>query len=49
MDQIKATVQPVEFVGGSGDVILAHGLIVHSAGLQQSDQIRRAVVHDFNR
>lgn len=50
MDNIRATVTPLEFVGGPGDVVLAHGLIVHSAGLQQSGtQIRRAVIQDFNK
>ena len=50
MDRIRSTVTPLEFVGGPGDVVLAHGLIVHSAGLQQSEnQIRRAVVQDFNK
>lgn len=50
MDRIRSTVTPLEFVGGPGDVVLAHGLIVHSAGLQQSEnQIRRAIVQDFNK
>jgi hypothetical protein len=50
MDNIRGTVTPMEFVGGAGDVVLAHGLIVHSAGLQQSStQIRRAIIQDFNK
>ena len=49
MDNIRANVTPLEFVGGRGDVVLTHGLMVHSAGLQQSGQIRRAIIQDFNK
>ena len=50
MDNIRATVTPLEFVGGAGDVIFAHGLMVHSQGLHQTTgQIRRAIVQDFNK
>eukprot|EP01051_Picozoa_sp_SAG22_P013238 SAG22_NODE_1459_length_4374_cov_14.272047_2_plen_267_part_00 len=53
MERLKAEVTPLEFTGGPGDVLLAHGLVVHSAGLQQSTgataEIRRAIVQDYNK
>jgi hypothetical protein len=49
MDDIKANIQPVEFVGRAGDVIFCHGLMVHSAGLHETGAVRRAVIQDLNR
>ena len=49
MDHIKADVQPLEFTGKAGDVVFCHGLMVHSAGIQESDRIRLAVIQDFNK
>ncbi len=49
MNQIKTTVQPLEFCGKAGDVMFCHGWVVHSAGIHEGDQIRQAVVQDFNR
>lgn len=47
--EVKESVQPVEFVGGPGDVILIHGWTVHSAGLQESTRVRKAVIQDFSK
>lgn len=49
MDYIKEHVQPIEFCGEAGDTIFCHGWIVHSAGIHESDRVRKAVIHDFNR
>jgi len=49
MEDILPKTQPWEFVGGPGDVVFAHGLTVHSAGIQQSPNPRLAVVQDFNK
>jgi hypothetical protein len=49
MKDIKTNIQPLEFTGKAGDVLFCHGLTVHSAGLQESDQIRMAAILDFNK
>lgn len=49
MDFIKREVTPIEFTGKAGDVLFCHGLVVHSAGIQESSKIRVAVIQDFNR
>ena len=49
MNEIKATVKPVEFCGKAGDTIFCHGWVVHSAGLHEGDRIRKAVIQDLNR
>ncbi len=49
MDNIKTSIQPVEFCGKAGDVLFCHGLMVHSAGIHEGTDIRMAVVQDFNR
>ena len=49
MDAIKEEVVPLEFVGEPGDVIFAHALMVHSAGIHEGDNIRMAVIQDMNR
>ena len=49
MDSIKREVTPIEFTGKAGDVLFCHGLVVHSAGIQESSKIRVAVIQDFNR
>ena len=49
MDNIKATMQPLEFTGKAGDVLFCHGLTVHSAGLHESRRIRMAAFLDYNR
>lgn len=49
MDYIKANIQPLEFVGKAGDVIFCHGMMVHSAGIHEGDNIRFAVIQDFNK
>lgn len=49
MEDIKTSIQPLEFTGKAGDVLFCHGLTVHSAGLQESDQIRMAAILDFNK
>ena len=49
MDAIKQDVVPLEFVGEPGDVLFAHALMVHSAGIHEGDNIRMAVIQDMNR
>ena len=46
---IMANVQPVEFIGKAGDVMFCHGWTMHSRGIHDSDRIRIATIHDFNR
>ena len=48
-EDIKARVQPVEFAGEVGDVILVHPFLLHSTGINTSDRIRHATILDFNR
>ena len=47
--QIVETIEPVEFVGKAGDVLLMHGWTVHSAGLHYCGNIRAAVIQDINK
>jgi hypothetical protein len=47
--QVLRTVEPVEFCGKAGDVLLMHGWTVHSAGLMQTDAVRCAVIQDINK
>jgi hypothetical protein len=50
MDRIKHTIEPLEFCGSAGDVVLTHGLMVHSAGIhRRKDVVRRAIIMDFNK
>ena len=49
IDRLKVDVQPVEFTGRAGDTIFAHGLVVHTAGLHDTDRLRLAVIQDFNK
>ena len=50
LEAIKQQVVPFEFVGGQGDVLLYHYLMVHSAGVNRSgDKIRMAAIQDFTR
>ena len=49
VDRLKAEVQPVEFTGRAGDTIFAHGLVVHTAGLHDTDRLRLAIIQDFNK
>ena len=48
-EDIEARVQPLEFAGEVGDVILVHPFLLHSTGINTSKRIRHATILDFNR
>lgn len=47
MQQVVASIKPVEFVGEQGDVVFWHGRTVHTAGIHTGDVIRWAVFADY--
>ena len=47
LGKVVDEIQPLELVGGKGDVIFWHGRTVHSAGVHAGDRIRWAVFADF--
>ena len=47
LGKVVDEIQPLELVGGKGDVIFWHGRTVHSAGVHVGDRIRWAVFADF--
>ena len=53
MNEIVRTVQPVEFVGKSGDVLFLHPTMVHSAGINSAEHgggtLRVATVMEWQR
>ena len=49
MARIFDEVRPVEFTGEPGDCIFAHSCTLHSAGIQESGNVRKAVIMDLNR
>lgn len=42
--EMKQHIRPVEFCGEAGDALFCHGLMVHSAGIQESGAVRMAVI-----
>ena len=42
-----AEIEPVEMVGGAGDVIFWHGRMLHSAGIHHGSGVRFAIPADF--
>eukprot|EP01051_Picozoa_sp_SAG22_P000318 SAG22_NODE_7_length_40155_cov_25.241356_31_plen_485_part_00 len=49
MAAVREAVQPVEFVGGCGDVIFIHNRMVHSSGHNLGSAVRFASIQDFQR
>jgi hypothetical protein len=49
LERAKAEITPVEFLGGVGDVLFAHALLVHSGGINEGSDVRLAVINDFQR
>lgn len=49
LKQTLETIDPWEFTGGPGDVVFCHGYTLHSAGIQESGNVRLAIIQDFNR
>ena len=49
MRRVVAEIEPVELIGGKGDVIFWHGRTVHSSGIHNGDGIRWALFADFTR
>ena len=47
MQQVVASIKPVEFSGKRGDVVFWHGRTVHTAGIHTGDAIRWAVFADY--
>ena len=45
----KTDIAPVEACGDIGDVLFAHALMVHSGGVNESSDVRIAVINDFQR
>ena len=49
LERAKTTITPIEFCGDVGDVLFAHALLVHSGGINESPDVRIAVINDFQR
>lgn len=49
LERAKTEISAVETCGDIGDVLFAHARLVHSGGVNESSDVRLAIINDFQR